>query len=122
MRIPHTSMPLAFAVALAVALVWLPFMTRAAYPHDALPTAAQPLGWKYPYNCCANNDCRAVPSGAAGVVRETATGFVIVKTGEVIAYGDTRIKVSPDQDFHWCSVAGLDDSRTICLFVPNRGF
>lgn len=35
---------------------------------------------------------------------------------------DARIKRSPDGKFHWCSVAGADDSRTICLFVPPRGF
>lgn len=121
-RIPHTSMPLALAAALAVALVWLPFMTRAALPHEATNIAGQPLGWKYPYNCCSDNDCRPVTSGPNGVVRETTAGYVIAASNEVIPYSDPRVKVSPDQDFHWCSVAGLDDSRTLCLFVPNRGF
>jgi len=32
MRQPHTSIPLALAMAMAVALVWLPFMTKAAFP------------------------------------------------------------------------------------------
>ena len=28
----------------------------------------------------------------------------------------------PDGVFHWCSVAGVSDGHTICLFVPPRGF
>lgn len=92
------------------------------WAHDAITTASKPLGWKYPFSCCSGFDCREVTSGKAGVVRETAEGYVIAKTGEVLPYSDGRIKNSPDGAFHWCSVAGLDDSRTICLFAPPRGF
>lgn len=55
-------------------------------------------------------------------VREKGNGYVIVKTGEEIPYGDTRLKESPDGSTHWCSVAGLEDSRTICLYVPPRAY
>jgi len=93
--------------------------TGLVYPHDALPTASQPLGWKYPWSCCSNQDCRAEPNGVA----ETPAGYTIKATGEVVPYGDKRIKNSPDQDFHVCAHrAGLDAGKVICLFVPARGF
>lgn len=110
-----------FAAALAIALLFLAW-TFPAYAHDALPTAAKPKGWKYPYSCCSDNDCRAVTSGQNGTVRETPQGFQIAKSGEVIPYSDPRIKQSPDGEFHLCTVAGLEDSRALCLFVPPRLF
>lgn len=81
--------------------------------HDA------PSGWSYPYTCCSMNDCRPVSTAA---VTERPEGFVINNTGEVVAYSDARVKNSPDGEFHWCSVAGEEKSRTICLFVPPRAF
>ena len=120
-RTPHTTVTVALLAGLAVAALFLAW-TYPALSHEATNIAGQPLGWKYPYNCCSDNDCRPVTSGPDGVVRETTAGYVIAAINEVIPYSDPRVKVSPDQDFHWCSVAGLDDSRTLCLFVPNRGF
>ena len=55
-------------------------------------------------------------------VSEKPQGYVINVTGEVVPYQDTRVRNSPDGDFHWCSVAGKDNTRTICLFVPPRAF
>ena len=90
-----------------------------AAAHDAKPTAAKPLGWSYPFSCCSGYDCRAVSSQQIG---ERPEGYVIEGTGEVLAYSDARLKNSPDGEYHWCSVAGADDSRTICLFVPPRSY
>ncbi|NGO50464.1 hypothetical protein G6N73_04590 [Mesorhizobium camelthorni] len=94
-------------------------LTVSAHAHDAMPTAAQPQGWSYPFSCCSGYDCRTVP---ADWVKESPEGFRIVITGEVVAYSDARLKHSPDGDTHWCSVAGANDGRTICLFVPPRSF
>ena len=47
---------------------------------------------------------------------------MIEPTGEVVAYSDRRVRTSPDGVYHWCSVAGIDTSRTICLFVPPKSF
>lgn len=88
-------------------------MTSAAAAHEA------PAGWSYPFSCCSGIDCREVKDSAIG---EGLAGYAIKATGEVIPMTDTRIKQSPDGHFHWCSVAGLDDSRTLCLFVPPRSF
>lgn len=77
-----------------------------------------PTGWKYPYACCSGIDCRPVSKNA---ISERPNGFVINNTGEVIAPTDTRLRESPDGEYHWCSVAGDEHSRTICLFVPPRG-
>jgi len=87
----------------------------------ATPSAAHdaPAGWKYPYACCSGIDCRPV---AKKQISERPEGFVIQNTGEVIASSDTRLRNSPDGEYHWCSVAGEEHSRTICLFVPPRGF
>ncbi|WP_353641409.1 hypothetical protein [Mesorhizobium sp. WSM2239] len=90
-----------------------------AFAHDAIPTAAQPNGWKYPFSCCSGYDCREVPGKA---ISERPEGYVIEGTGEVVAYSDARLKNSPDGQFHWCSVAGASDGRTICLFVPPRSY
>ena len=90
-----------------------------AQAHDATPTAAQPNGWSYPSKCCSGYDCREVPGKAIGT---WAQGYVIKGTGEIISYTDNRIKDSPDGEYHWCSVAGADDSKTVCLFVPPNSF
>lgn len=116
----YISLPCSFAVAFILAGMVLVGLQGEAYPHDALPTAAKPQGWSYPFSCCSGFDCREVKMGTT--VREKGNGYVIVKTGEEIPYGDTRLKESPDGSTHWCSVAGLDDSRTICLYVPPRAY
>ena len=100
----------------ALALLVLPLAAGAAQTaaaHDAKS------GWAYPFACCSGYDCREVK---ATLVRERPEGFVIGTTGEVVAYTDRRVRNSPDGEYHWCSVAGKDDGRTICLFVPPRAF
>jgi hypothetical protein len=76
-----------------------------------------PTGWTYPWACCHDMDCREVKATS---IREGPKGYVIRSTGEVIPMTDSRIKNSPDGEYHWCSVAGRDNTRTICLFVPPR--
>lgn len=93
--------------------------TYVAFAHDAIPTAAKPQGWSYPFSCCSGYDCREVKATS---IAEKPEGYVIKNTGEIVAYSDGRLKDSPDGAFHWCSVAGADDSRTICLFVPPRSY
>ena len=83
-----------------------------AWPHDA------PSGWSYPYACCSGIDCRPVSSAW---VKSTPRGWQL-PTGETVGYRDSRIKPSPDGEFHWCSTAGSDQGRTICLFVPPQSF
>lgn len=90
-----------------------------AVAHEAMPTAAKPNGWSYPFSCCSGYDCREVSKKA---ISERPEGYVIMGTGEVLAYSDARVKNSPDGEFHWCSVAGSSSGRTICLFVPPRGY
>lgn len=99
-------MPCAAACALFTA-------ATVSYAHKA------PAGWTYPKACCSNQDCREVSHEA---ITERPEGYVIGETGEVLPYADSRLKNSPDGEFHWCSVAGADFSRTICLFVPPRSF
>lgn len=102
-------------IAAAILTVGMSF----AVAHDAKPTAARPKGWSYPFSCCSGYDCREVSSKA---ISERPEGYVIKGTGEVVAYSDARLRNSPDGEYHWCSVAGADDSRTICLFVPPRSY
>ncbi|WP_428982271.1 hypothetical protein [Oricola nitratireducens] len=78
-----------------------------------------PSGWMYPYECCSGYDCRPVSSKW---IKESGGAFIIPTTGEAVPYSDKRIRTSPDGEFHWCSVAGSDDGKTICLFVPQRMF
>jgi hypothetical protein len=88
-------------------------------PITASPTAAQPQGWSYPFSCCSGYDCRAVPQTA---ISERPEGYIIKGTGEVVGYRDARLKNSPDGEYHWCSVAGANNSRTICLFAPPKSY
>lgn len=106
------------AMIMMALFAWL-FMTWTARAHEALPTAAMPNGWRYEVSCCSNFDCREVPGSA---ITEGPNGYVINRTGEVIPMTDPKVKASPDGEFHWCSVGGQNDSRTICLYVPPRGF
>ncbi len=107
----------AFSIALTLGVA--SGISTPATAHDAKPTSAKPQGWKYPFSCCSGYDCREVSSAK---ISEKPEGYVIKGTGEVVAYSDTRLKDSPDGEYHWCSVAGADDSRTICLFVPPRSY
>ena len=113
-RMPGARLHLAFLFLLSC-LAIVPH----ARAHDAIATSAKPQGWSYPYSCCSGIDCREV---SAKAISERPEGYVIKGTGEVVAYSDTRIKDSPDGEYHWCSVAGANDSRTICLFVPPNSF
>lgn len=104
------SLLIALGIACLALFIFIPSSARA---HDA------PTGWRYPWACCSNQDCRMVPYEA---IREGGHGYVIEATGEVVPYADKRVRDSPDGEFHWCSEAGGDHSRTICLFVPPRSY
>jgi hypothetical protein len=80
-RMPSDRTSLAAAIFFAPILLACP--VRA---HEALPTAAKPLGWSYPYSCCSGVDCRQVSNKA---ISERSEGYVINGTGEVVAYSDT---------------------------------
>jgi hypothetical protein len=101
----------------AVALACLAISLLAMSPAGAHQA---PTGWTYPWACCSNLDCQEVDAKA---ISEKPQGYVIQSTGEVVAYGDKRVKNSPDGEYHWCAhSAGMDAGHTICLFVPPRGF
>jgi hypothetical protein len=79
-----------------------------------------PTGWTYPALCCSNKDCKQI---SATEVRAVKTGWLVEKTGEVISYGDTRLKDSPDGLYHRCAhAANFESGKTLCLFVPPMGF
>lgn len=83
-----------------------------AFAHDA------PLGWAYGAECCSMTDCWQEKDGA---IQETPNGYRVVLTGELIGYGDTRIKPSKDQFFHRCTATADPRARlSICLYVPPR--
>lgn len=97
-----------------ILLLGLVLSATAAVAHDA------PTGWKYPWACCSNMDCKQVPKEA---IKERPEGYVIANTGEVVGYLDKRVRQSPDGEYHWCAhQAGIDAGHTICLFVPPKGF
>lgn len=94
-------------------LFGLLILPSSAFAHTAT------LGWSYPFSCCAGYDCREIPQTS---IIESPEGYIIRNTNEVIPYSDTRLKPSPDGLYHWCSVAGANNSRTICLFAPPKGY
>lgn len=73
----------------------------------------------YDLDCCSDKDCYVLPDGH---IQESAEGYVIPETGEVLAYhNNSRVRFSPDGKWHRCSFNGMKGSRTICLYVPGRG-
>lgn len=114
------------AAAVLIGLAFLLWLASAgtARAHEAIPTAAQPRGWTYPFACCSGYDCREVKQGDGLLVDEEADGYHVgtASPREVLGFSDAKVKPSPDGEYHWCSVAGKDDGRTICLFVPPKSF
>lgn len=97
---------------LACLLALLPPIVTLA--HDA------PSGWSYPPACCSGVDCR--PAGEGGV-REVSGGYLVVATGEVVPFGDRRIRPSPDGLFHACHRnADFKKGKVICIFAPPQAF
>lgn len=91
-----------------------------ARSHEALPTAAQPFGWTYGYECCSLRDCK---QSEAGEVTVKPDGYHVEATGEVIPYGDYRLKRSRDEFYHRCAPGGnFSAPRSICLYVPDQSF
>lgn len=126
------------AIVFLVAFWWIVATVIYAMAHDAKPTAAQPYGWSYPVYCCSGKDCTSVSDKT---VTEGPDGYTITLTPEQhqmlkqtttfrVAYGDTKVKDSPDQDFHVCiSQQHLSPDGTaafggtlLCFFVPPRGY
>lgn len=70
------------------------------------PAAAH--SW-YDPACCNDNDC--APNDD---VEEVKGGFR-VPSGEVVPYGDKRIRQSLDKRFHWCHV----NAYTYCVYIPG---
>lgn len=70
--------------------------------------SARAHSW-YDPACCSDNDC--APDDR---VKEVTGGFQ-VPTGEVVPYGDKRIRQSLDKRFHWCHF----QTHTYCVYVPG---
>ena len=110
-RLLHSeNLPDLLPVFMLTPVIWL-LAVVVVQAHDA------PSGWSYPFQCCSGYDCRPV---TATTISTRPEGYVITGTGEVVGYGDTRVRTSPDGAYHWCSVAGADDGKTLCLFVPQQ--
>jgi len=91
-----------------------------AQAHEATDINGNPLGWLYGYECCSGVDCSVSGDKA---ISEIPEGYRVEITGEVIPYGDKRIKQSRDEFFHRCTPGGVATApRSICLYVPDRGF
>jgi hypothetical protein len=80
----------------------------------------------YEKQCCEDEHCEPM---ADGVVRETSKGFK-VPSGELLPYGDSRVRQSHDMRYHWCHDQKATVTRhreipfgpdsTICLYVPPK--
>lgn len=92
--------------ALVLALIAAP--APAALAHQA------PSGWTYDAVCCSNRDCRPI---SASEVEATARGWRIKRTGAVVPFSQARH--SRDGAFHWCTVDGSDNGKTLCLYAPD---
>ena len=73
--------------------------------------------WAYERWCCDNRDCRP----EHGNVTAIDTGWLVEATGEVIKYGDSRIRMSQDGDFHRCVIREKTDDRGSLAAIPPQG-
>lgn len=93
-------------------------------------SVAQAHEW-FPLSCCSEQDCMVVPPDA---LRVTTNGWQIVATGEVVGWGDARLRQTPTEgegQYAWCRhlrdkpatawSAPIKAGTTICLFVPPGG-
>jgi len=104
------------------------FVASDAHAHQA------PSGWSYPGECCSTTDCNELPRSAVHegpsfiTIRVTPDQHDMVREPQMwkVRYGDSRIRPSPDGEYHVCiaPVWRFDehDDRLLCLFVPPRGF
>lgn len=106
------------------AAAFVSIFTAPAYPHDALPTAAQPQGWSYPFSCCAGFDCREIPASA---VQERPDGYHVtlrpgqhpmVKAPMSFVWPYATARSAPDGLYHACISA---QSKPLCFFAGARG-
>lgn len=119
MRTSYISLRGSLAVGLGIGLVYCAWAWP-ALAHTATPTASQPLGWQYGWECCSTIDCKDLPKGE---IKATPVGWRVESTGEVIPYGDKRIKQSKDERFHRCARGGdFSLPTSLCLYVPDMGF
>jgi len=120
-ELSQRNMIIAVTIAAVIGLFCLAtaFVTG-AQAHEAQDVNGQPLGWLYGYECCSGVDCSVSGDKA---ISEIPEGYRIEITGEVIPYGDKRIKQSRYEFFHRCTPGGVATApRSICLYVPDRGF
>jgi hypothetical protein len=109
-----------------------------ALAHEAKPTAAQPNGWSYGWECCSSTDCAMTPAqhvkeGPDGVTVTLDKGrhpMILWPTQETIPWGSPKIKYeSKDGLYHVCHKRQFikpDASRymgeVICVYLPPRSF
>jgi hypothetical protein len=118
------------ATALIASAVAVMAWTGQAFPHDALPTAAQPKGWAYPFSCCwgpsagRQGDCHDIPASA---VVEGPNGYEVtlapgdhpmIKAPMSFAFPYGREQIAPDGLYHVCFAPDLTPR---CFFAGAHG-
>ena len=108
-----------------------------AFAHEAIPTAANPLGWRYDWECCSSIDCarvdkRNVTEGPEGVTIRLAKGdhpMLLWDAQTTIPYSSRQLRVRKDGDFHVCHDrqfikpdGSKYEGKFLCVYLPPRGF
>jgi hypothetical protein len=88
-------------------------LSREARAHEA------PTGWSFDPLCCSNRDCGEVP---ADWISEGPAGVTVKPTGELLSYTDKRVKQSKDERTYWCRPPGDPNPKTICIYLPPKGY
>jgi hypothetical protein len=98
--------------ALAFAAIAAAFCAGSALAHDHWINNGNYVSTEG-VHCCGDNDCFEL---AAGDVRETAGGYLIVKLNEVVPFSEAQIS----EDGHFWRCRGADGKRR-CFFAPPSG-
>lgn len=113
---PSVALPILIAGLVASIVLILAaclLLAREAKAHEA------PTGWSFDISCCSNRDCGEVPPEW---ISEGPNGVTVKPTGELLSYGDTRLKQSKDERTYWCRPPGDPNPKTICVYLPVKGF
>ncbi len=111
----------ALALAAAATLVAAGILCRPVLAHTAV------AGWPYDKECCSGLDCApvanaqvtATPEGWLVRIRPGDHPLAVHATTKLIPYGDRKIRVSGDENFHVC--LGARTQTIFCVYVPPMG-
>lgn len=103
-----------FLLAVAILLIGLGGVLFVVLAQMFIASHANAHDW-YDSGCCYGSHCRPAHPGE---IQEIRGGYWIPRAAEFIPYGDPRIHISKDGDWHRCTADQKEENPTICIYIP----